>query len=450
MVLTLAVALGVHGLLAIGAGKIFALIVFLLSMGLPFLGSTQNMTTFNDVLKDLYDDQVVKDLSLKNHNLLKWWNRRGGFYGRKKPIPIKFANPQGTSKTFSKGKTNKQASKYDAFDLTRTKDYGFVTIDNETIMASENDKGAFLSAKTTEIDGIITQMGRRMSIEGFRNTVGIVGQISAASVVGTATITLANIDDIMHFEVGQTLEAKTVADGTGAVKAGSVVIEALDRDLGTITVEEATWDDAAGIPTVAAGDYLFIAGDYGLCAAGAQGWLPLDTPTAGDDWFSVDRSTDDRLSGVRLDATGLSAREACVRLLNKVYKRGGNPDALFCPSSFFNQLELELDIKVQYFDPEDEATGRVGFAALKINYEGGVCGVMSDVDCESDTIFALQRDTWQLEHLGEAPTIFRGDGNTALRSSDEDGIDIQCFGYYNIACDAPGWNGTAEITPTVL
>jgi hypothetical protein len=403
-----------------------------------------DLTAFTPVLKTLYPDEKIWDLAIKKHPLLAWLSRDKNFVGEDMKIPIQFGNPNGCSHTFSKGKTNKAPSKYSAFTLTRKKDYGFITIDNETIQASKSDPGAFLRARSSEIDGLIAQMGRRMAMEVYGNGSGVRGQISAVSNPATPTITLANLSDIAKFEVDQTLEVSAANDGSGVVRVGSVKIASLDRDAGTIT---ATGNWTAGIAACLAGDYISVAGDYGLAVSGLDAWLPAAAPGAAA-FYGVDRSVDvTRLGGNRYDGTNDSMHEALIKMLSKNYKWGGMADGVFMAPVNWTALELELGAKVTYFDPDDEATGRIGFTAIKVNYEGGVVPVFSDIDCPTDTVYGLQSDTIKIRQLGEAPTIFKEDGLAALRSTDEDGIDVQAYGYWNLSCRAPGYNVRAKITP---
>src|SRR5690348_14712504 len=135
-------------------------------------------TAFAPILKELYTDERIWTLVYLDNPLLKWINKFKKFTGKKMPIPIHWGNPTGMSHTFATGQSNINASKYTDFYLTRAKDYGFIQIDHETLLAAKDDPGAFLRAKEPEIDGMLQAMGRRMAIEMYGNGSGAKGQIA--------------------------------------------------------------------------------------------------------------------------------------------------------------------------------------------------------------------------------------------------------------------------------
>ncbi len=92
-----------------------------------------------------------------------------------------------------------------------------------------------MDAATTEIDGAIHSCARSLAVALYRSGSGSIGVISAASNVATATITVSDLESITNFEKSMVLQS-SATDGTGSVRAGTVTILALDRDLGTITV----------------------------------------------------------------------------------------------------------------------------------------------------------------------------------------------------------------------
>src|SRR5512139_2576815 len=257
-----------------------------------------SMTTYEPALKILYQDQRVKKMVYERNPFLAMVPKMEGFVGRNYPLPILYANPQGRSATFATGQANKGNDvKVESFDLTRVSNYGFADIDNEVMLASANDKGAFLSAIKAQVDGIIHTLGRNLAIDLVGDGSGAIGTIASGQT--TATVTLTNISDITNFEVGMVLKSGT--SKTAAVKAGSVTVSAINRTTGTITCSVATWDNASGIPTVAANDYLFVEGDARNGGStkkisGLQAWLdPNATSSA---FFGVDRTLDiTRLAG---------------------------------------------------------------------------------------------------------------------------------------------------------
>lgn len=395
------------------------------------------------LLKEHYSDQVVKTQSYNNNPLHALLAKNTKFGGKNKPQPVVYGTPQGRSATFSNAKAQQTNSKGVSFLLTRTQDYSLATVDNETMMASQGDDNAFLEAATLEFDGAFHSLMRSLAISEYRGSSGSIGLISAGSDVTTDTITLAEPADIVNFEVGMTLKVSS-AVGSGE-RTGDVVVEAIDRSSGTITVAEASWDDAAGITAVAAGDSIHVSGDFNKKISGLADWIPYTAPGA-TLFFNVDRTADvSRLSGQRKDVSALPIEEALVDLASLISREGGKPDNSFMNFDNYANLEKALGAKVQYVTAQD-ADALISFEGIAIQGQKGKIKCIPDSNCPAELTYMLQMDTIKLESLGEAPMLLTYEGNKFLRVSDADAVEGRA-GYYAQmnAGRAPGWNGVGKL-----
>jgi hypothetical protein len=399
-----------------------------------------DMSTFSAALKQHYTDHMIKNMVYANNPLLALMPKYEKFGGLNLPVPLIYGNPQGRSASFSNALANKTNSQIKAFTLTRVQDYSLANISNEVIEASQGSADAFMQAATTEIDGAIHALKRSMAIAMFRSGTGSIGQISSGSNVGTATITLANISDIVNFEVGMTLQLAATDGATP--RTGTVVVTALDRSAGTVTLG-GNW--TAGIAAAAAGDYILQDGDSNAKAKGLAAWLPYTAPTSGDSFFGVDRSKDvTRLAGLRGDYTGAPIEEALIDLAAKISREGGTPSHAIMSFENYAQLEKALGSKVIYMDNKSEDAS-VSFKGIMIHGPRGPIAVMPDQNCPSNYFYMLQLDTWKLYSLGAAPKLLKADGLDFLRVSSADAVEVRVGAYFNIATSAPGFNGVGKL-----
>lgn len=412
-----------------------------------------DLTTFDAALKELYTDQKVENLVYKNNPFLALVPKDENFYGDSKPIPVVYGNPQGRSASFSRAQTRGalESSKLVKFLLTRVKDYGICTIDNETLLASSKNIGAFVEAKAVEIDGIIQGLTRSLAIAQFKSGWGAIGQIGSIS---TTTITLSQPDDVTNFEVGQELMV-AAAEATGATRAvgtstNGLFVTRVDRSAGTITFGFNVTDATNGIPTAAANDFIFVRGDRDESASpvrrkvtGVEGWIPVTSPTSGDSFFGVDRSVDaTRLAGQRFDGRSIPIEEALIEGSTLVAREGGSPDHIFLNYSKYADLEKALGSKVQYADLK---VGEVAFRGIIVNGPNGVMKVIPDQNVAVNRAYILQLDTWLHMSLGKAVRVIDTDGLQMLRQSSADGVEVR-YGYYaNLSCTAPAYNAVVQI-----
>src|SRR5207244_3305293 len=100
--------------------------------------------------------------------------------------------------------------------------------------------------------------------------------------------------------------------------SGSSEITAVDRRSGILY--------AANWTNFSANDYLFRTGDFGASVYGILDWIPATTPTAGDSFFTVDRSADTRLYGQYVDGSNKDIVEALLDLDTSLYREGAQCD----------------------------------------------------------------------------------------------------------------------------
>ena len=395
-----------------------------------------DMTTFAAALKQHYVDLTVKNLVYKNNPLMALLPKYEKFGGANLPLPLIYGNPQGRSASFSNALAQKTNSQLKAFTLTRVSDYSLANIQNEVLEASQADSDAFMRAATTEIDGAIQAAARSLASALFRNGTGSIGKIGAIS---NAVVTLANIADVVNFEVGMTLQV-SATDGA-APRSGTVVLTGIDRMAGKLTAS-ANW--SAGISAVAVGDFILVAGDSNAKISGLDAWLPLPGTLTSSPFFGVDRTADStRLAGVSKDYTGAPIEEALIDLAALIGREGGTPDQCFMSFENYAALEKALGSKVQYIDLKSDIG--LAFKGIQIMGHRGPISVVADQNCQPDRFYMIQMDTWKLYSLGAAPKLLKTDGMEFLRVSSADAVEVRVGYYAQLGCVAPGWNGVGKI-----
>lgn len=401
-----------------------------------------DMTTFDAALKQHYTSDRIANMVYKDNALLAMLPKMENFGGKNLPIPIIYGNPQGRSATFSTAQANKTSTQITDFVLTRARDYSVASIDNEVLEASKGDANAFMEAATTEIDGAIHSASRSLAIALYRTGSGSIGRMSNAA-FATPVIQLSQIEDVTNFEVGQTLVLSST-DGGGVVKAGTMEIVGVDRDLGTVTVNG---NISALVATAAQNDYIFVEGDYDKKVKGLLAWLPSTAPTSGDNFFSVDRSADvTRLAGVRYDGSAMPIEEAIIGAIHRVSREGGRPTHCFMSYEKWDELAKALGTKVQYIDDVVKSGDAVlNFRTIMVHGPKGQVKIVADQNCPSDRAFLLQLDVWKLYSLGKAPRIFDADGLKLLRESTADAVEVRAFYYAQLGCRAPGYNSNVKL-----
>lgn len=409
-----------------------------------------DLTSFEFAMKQLYTDAAVRKLVYKDNPLHALLPKYENATGENIPTPLLYGNPQARSATFSVAKAQSAASssKGVKFLVTRVKDYAIATVDGETMKASANDPGAFMSAASTEFDGALNSLSRSLAISEYGNGSGAIGTVSVEPTeAATTVIQLTDPEMVTNFEVGQILNVWSAETG-GSQRStdGSTLnmtVSAVDRDTGKVTASSAY--TASG--TIAAGDVLFCQGDRGLKLKGLAAWLPATAPVAGDNFFGVDRSADvTRLAGIRFDGTGMPIEDALVQGIRRAEREGAKISHIFLNYKRWAELEISLGAKVIYCDATSQEVADVGFRGIRIQGSKNFVNVIADMNCPDNVAYALQMDTWQLLSLGRPVDFIEDDGKKILRQNDADGVEARMAYYAQLRCFAPGYNARIKLS----
>lgn len=409
--------------------------------------SGTDLSKYEPLLKELYNDDRVENEVYKDNPFLALVPKVEDAEGKYIPRPVIYGNPQGRSRTFSQAQARGEVTGVEpvSFFVRRVKDYSLATVDNETILASKSDKGAFLKAATTAMDGAIQSLTRSLAISMYRPASGYYARVDAepSNDTGTFTLQLQDPEEITNFETKMVLNIWSAATaGTQRTSDGSeddFVVVGIDRDNGVLTLE----GDYNGSGTIAAGDFIFVKGDRGLSLSGLMDWIPTEAPSA-TPFFNVDRTVDvTRLAGIRMDGRGKPIEEALLDLVTRVGREGGKPDYILMNYEEYNDLDKSLGSKVQYIDLKVKA--EVGFRGIEIQGPKGPVKCIADQNCPAGYAWALQMDTWELLSLGKAVRIIDTDGMKWLRQNSQDGVEIRIGSYSQLSCRAPGYNGVTRL-----
>lgn len=394
------------------------------------------------MLKRLYPDGLPENVASRDRVLFTKVKKVKDFQGESIDCPIIYANPGGRSHTvanvYTAASTQNTPGKYTKFVLTRAENFASVLIGSHVLHASNSDRGAFVRARKTEVDGMLDEMGHSLSIELYGDGNCVRGRRSSAS---TNVITLVSPDDVKNFRVGMTVEAGPNADGS-SLRSGSTTVAGVDEDSGTVTLTS-----AAAITSFADSDYLFEKGDSGaLGIKGLSAWLPLTAPGS-TSFFGVDRSVDTtRLGGVRYDGAtlGSTIEESIMHVAERVRRVGGKPDVVMINPVNFTTLSKSLSAKIEYEGGGGSAV--IGFETIKIATSAGILTVYPDPDCPIDRFYVLTMKTWTLHYMGPGcPHIVDDDGQMAVRVDGADSIAVRGRFYGQLGCVAPAWNGVGSI-----
>jgi len=319
--------------------------------------------------------------------------------------------------------------------------YAVFQLETAAIARSEGNAAGVRSYVKTETDSALEDLASQLTQALYGNGGGAIGRVGS---VATTVLTLATLEDVVNFEVGQVIDWDTTDGTSGAVGGDPTEIVAIDREAGTLTAA-ANW--AAGFTT--AGRYLFRVGNFGLQVPGLGAWIPASAPGA-TLFNNVDRSVDPvRLGGNRYVSSGSDG--TYLRCISNALSRtqraikGAKPNELFVNPFVFDRIIQEMNDRTDWVvmpgksSPGSAPSATYGYKAVKIAVGDAECMLYKDNYCQRDVGWLLQMDTWEILPVpgGFPRTLEGGDGLTV---SNADASEFRFAAYWNMLGRNPGKN----------
>jgi len=427
-------------------------------------GVSLDMTAVQDGLKELYGRANWLTALYEHDGLFTRMPKYEGFVGSYYPVVAQYAANARRSQYFAVAQANTSTFKVEKYLVHRVRDFAMARLDTESILSSRGDAGAFANYLDVEVSGARYALKRSLSRGVYGDGSGQIGTVG--SLVGVDShdgdpltaiagnqiiITLGNTGDVVNFEVGQQL-AFIANTAYGNQKTGTNEVIQVDRAAGKIVVTTTS----TGGNAVAANDLIFMDGDLADSQAnykrisGLDAWIPTTAPTAGDSFFGVDRSVDTRLSGHRFTGATTDVYHAFVSASEVLGREGSKPDHIFCDYATYTSLMKEVTTAGTSNNNSTKTntgvrinmgmgqTLELGFTSIVIHLPTGPVSVIPDPDCPSNSAYLLKLSDWELASLGMAPQILDLDGNSFLRISDRDAMEIRLGFYGNVICKNAG------------
>lgn len=418
-------------------------------------------------LKELYTgDDYMKDLVYKKNPLLALIPKDespAGFAGKYIPVPTIFGTPQGRSATFSNAQSNQTAPSLASFFVYRVSNYQIASITNELLEATKDSAGAFIDEAKLVMDTAFRNISNDLAADMYRSGTGSRGQIGSGGLTtsGSTTAvswTMKNRQEVNQLEVGMVLVA-CATDG-GAPSSDTVTLSSINRNTGAVAGTSSVAHSSDLSANWAANGYLVQQGDVpssGVTAgtttsylkvSGLAAWGPTSAPSAGVNFWGVDRSQDSRLYfTIAQNTSSETIEEALIDAAAQVAEIGGQPDMCFMNFTSYAALEKSLGSKVQYVDVKHEEAD-IAFAGIRIHAPYGPITVIPDRNCPGQLAYLLQMDTLKFRSLGKAPHIltYGLEGLEGLRVGSADALEIRIGYYGNLVCSAPCWNAVVQLS----
>jgi len=327
-----------------------------------------------------------------------------GLGGLSKDLLWDVALGTGASGSYAVAYANPGNNTYARPHVTRGRLFAVRQIDHESWRASKGNNRAYRDLVKEASKGAIRELKKRVSSLLPGNAGGVIGRISAGSNVGTATITLSDISQIINF--GPSMRVQAVDPATMTLRSAGAVATltatGINFDTGELTF---TGNLTAAIAAAVASDYLVPEGDLGNVPTNMEAWNPrtLIAVGAGDSFFGIDRGGNSLMQGFRWTATTGTIDEIAVEAAARHQSMGGEHDTLLINPRDMATLNLNLfkAITVNAQSSRGKELATVAYDGIIIKTGKGDIKAFSDPFQPRGRMRLTRMGSWKIWSLGE-------------------------------------------------
>jgi hypothetical protein len=361
-------------------------------------------------------------------------------------------NPSGSQDFLEAQTTGQNAMSGGAqFKVTWCNDFQVPSVGKDIIAKTKNKAGGWIPQLKNEMDSSLRYSAHRRSVALFTTGFGELATMTNAP-AANGNVTLGNPRTgtadrsvAYRFVKGMTLVFSATISAN-ALRAGqSAKILKVDYTAGTLVLDTNT----NAITGLAQNDVIFTKGDRQdsatpsrLRPAGLPAWIPTTAPSAAENFFGQDRTTNSFLYGWIIDgtATGKSIMGALVEAANYC-STVGHAEKLVAVLSVDKFIEISAGLDNKQYT---QITGRggVGYKTIVVYADGVELPVISEQYCTNSEGYVIAPSpATKHPSIGDAPHIDSEDGNQILRQSAAAGVEVryeafECFSVENCAACA--------------
>jgi hypothetical protein len=401
-----------------------------------------DVTNANFVTKERYSEEKVEELVLTCPTVALMPKRPD--YGGTSYIGTAMYAPMASiSVSDAVAFTTGTPSQFATFNCPWNSLFGSANLTGYAIDACKGDENALVDVIYQQVDAAYLAIGIGLGQAVWGSGGGSIAQLSGGTVSGTGPFTLTIPSQITNMYAGMILNSSATNGSSGAVRTGSVTIQAVDVNAGTFTTTAAA---NSGIAAIVNTDYLFPQGAFGaFLTFPIPNWIPTSAnrPTISDNFNGVNRFTTDpaRLAGVYYAGGGADKAESLLQTLILVNRLQGKPTHVMANNLDFSDILKGLTGRVEYSQDTAFENPQIGFDAVKVVTPAGTVQVMQDPFVPQGSCWSLELNNWVMPSMGQVPKVGDIDGQMWLRQNGIDAYSMRLVSRFTDFCSAPAHNG---------
>jgi hypothetical protein len=353
--------------------------------------ATQNLTTADAILKDLYVGPVVEQLNYKSY-MIDQIERQSEFtvdhYGRKAIVPVHKSRNRGRGSRGDGGvlPTAGRQTWEDAI-IPITRHYQGIELTDAAIKATSSNSGAFVELLDAEVKGATKDMKKDINRQVFGTGDGLLATFGTAITTATNTLT---VDSIQYLHVGDPVDIRRKTDGD----ATDGVVDAEVTALVGGTTKQVTLSTTITTGSITASQYgVYLSGSRGNEMEGMQSIVAtsrtlhsINSATAGNEFWNA------QVRDVGTSGTSATAGETSFELISDdVGQTGQGETEVFITTRGIRRRLADTFQSTKRFTNKEAVQIHGGYSAIMVASGAGEVPVVIDDDAPKGSVFAIDK-----------------------------------------------------------
>lgn len=385
------------------------------------------LTTADAALKEYYEPGARNQLNNDIPLLAQLEKNTRDIEGRRAVLSLKTSRNSGVGARAEGGTLPTAGSQgYSEERVPLKYNYGRIKLTGPVIRAMKSDRGSFVRAMKSEMEGVTDDLKREVSRQAWLNADG---KIATCKIGGASTtISLADATTVVqmrYFAVGDKVDIGTVAAPTTIVAAA--VISAVDVANRTITIDSSV--------STTASHFVFRAGNNTANATSEVTGMTAIVKASG----TLHNVAGTGVWTSYVDTTGGSVSENVMAksVQNIQINSGKYPNLGVCSDGVHRAIAALLQSQKR-FPGTIQLKG--GYSGIDFTAAGPTIPLVWDRDCPGGDIFWLNTDRL-FEYQESDWEFMQEDGAILSRVSGEDAYEATLFKYHEVATDQRNAHG---------
>lgn len=404
--------------------------------------STQNLTTADAILKDLYVGPIVEQLNKKTY-MIDQIDRAGEaegvtFSGRMAIFPVHKGRNRGRGSRGDGGVLpTAGVQSYEDAQVSMRYHYQSIELSDVAIESSKSNEGAFVNLLDSEVKGAAEDMRKDVNRQVFGTGDGVLATFATGVTTATNTFT---VDNIQYLHVGDPIDVRRKTDGTAVTGGTANEITALSTD-GTVTVSS---NITTG--TITASQYaVYISGNRSQEMDGLRNIVntgrtlhTINSATAGNEyWNGQVRSV-----GTSAGSTATAGETAFELIADDVGATGQGETSVYVTTRGIRRRLADTFQSQKRFNDARAQEIHGGYSAIMVASGNGEVPVVADDDCPKQTVFAIDKSALRWVELTSPGWMDRDGAILRLKPGSTAGTHEAIYQgtmrwYAALACVAP-------------